>query len=187
MACKLDHHPNRDQLDDMLVRGVPFSTIRATFGATNGTISRHKNVCLRELLGEALVKGRGERAERGSVLLDRVEEVITEAKAILVDAKAAKSFGPATQALNSITRALELCARLSGELQPGNAGGIHLTKITNVNVTNNYGDDADFAAMVGEATKGFSVAELMRLKAIAENDSVQLACNATSERLIPQH
>jgi hypothetical protein len=183
MACKLDHHPNRDQLDDMLVRGVPFSAIRASFGATNGTISRHKNVCLRELLGEAMVKGRGERAERGSVLLDRIEEVISEAKSILVDAKAAKSFGPATQALNSITRALELCARLSGELQPGNAGGIHLTqiKVTNINTGN---DDRELAELVSEATAGFNEAVIERFKQLAGcSDVAPLAVSHSIQRI----
>jgi hypothetical protein len=37
-----------------------------------------------------------------------------------------------------------------------------------VNITN-YDNDADFAAMVGEATHGFDPAELARLKSIAES------------------
>jgi hypothetical protein len=76
----------------------------------------------------------------------------------------------ATQALNSMTRALELCARLSGELQSANTGGIHLTLNKTVNLTN-YDTDADFAAMIGEATKNFSHAELDRLRSIAESAS----------------
>jgi len=168
MSCKLDRHPRRQELDDMLIRGIPFSTIRTSFtAATNGTLSRHRNICLRELLNQAVEQGRAERAERGSGLLSRVEEVITEAKAILVDAKAAKSFGPATQALNSITRALELCARLSGELQSGNA--VHLTKITNVNVNSNYGSDQELAELVREATCNWNPAVIARLKALADD------------------
>jgi len=91
--------------------------------------------------------------------------VITEARAILVDAKANKSFGPATQALNSITRALELCARLSGEPQAPNSGGIHLTKITNVTVSH---DDREIAELVGEATMDFSLNEFERLRMLAQ-------------------
>jgi len=37
---------------------------------------------------------------------------------------------------------------------------------TTINVAN-YDNDTDFAAMIGEATKGFSIDEFMRLRALA--------------------
>jgi hypothetical protein len=111
---------------------------------------------------------RGERAERGSALHDRVEKLVGEAEQVLAKAKAKDDFRGAVGALGAAAKLLDLLGRVSGELQSANSGGIHLTKITNVNVTN-YDNDRDFAAMVGEATRGFDVRELMRLKAIAES------------------
>jgi hypothetical protein len=49
--------------------------------------------------------------------------------------------------------------------------GLHLTlndRVTNTTI-NNFDNAADFAATVGEATKGFSVDELLRLKALVNN------------------
>lgn len=168
MNCAGCLHRDRDLLDAQLVQGVPYRIIAETFDLSLGSISRHK----RHVKDMIQARSAAETNEHGSALLARVEEVITEAKAILVDAKAAKSFGPATQALNSITRALELCARLSGELQAANTGGLHLTlNKTTINVAN-YADDREFALLVSEATKSFNPDEIARLKALAMcNDS----------------
>jgi hypothetical protein len=163
MNCAGCLHSNRDALDAQLVQGVPYRSIAAAFDLSLGAISRHRKHVKEMIQARSSV----ETSEHGSALLARVEEVITEARAILVDAKANKSFGPATQALNSITRALELCARLSGELQAPNSGGIHLTKITNVNVTN-Y-DDKELAGLLKEATCGWNPAVIARFQALTDS------------------
>jgi len=165
MACKLDRHPNRDELDRQMVNGVSYRSICATFGTTLGTLNRHKQ-CIKELLNQAMVKGQGERAERGSALYDRVERLVTAAEEVLASARARGDFRGATGALGAAAKLLDLLGRASGELQSANAGGIHLTKITNVNVTN-YDNDIDFARMISEATRGFDPREIARLRALA--------------------
>jgi len=171
MACKLDRHPRRDELDRQIINGVNYRSICATFNTTLGTVHRHKQ-CIKELLNEAEAKGAGERAERGSALYNRVEKLVREAEEILAAAKAKNDFRGANGALGAAAKLLDLLGRASGELQSANAGGLHLTlnRVTN-NTIINYNDDADFARMIGEATRGFDVCELMRLKAIAEGQS----------------
>ncbi len=112
-------------------------------------------------------------SEHRSALLDRVLRLADEAEKILASARRERNDFRGASGLGAAAKLLDLCGRLSGELQSANAGGTqHLTmnRVTN-NTIINVDNDADFAAMIGEATKGFSVDELTRLKA--------LACNAT--------
>jgi hypothetical protein len=175
MACKLDRHPNRDELDRQMVNGVSYRSICATFGTTLGTLNRHKQ-CIKELLNQAMVKGQGERAERGSTLYDRVEKLVGEAEQILAKAKAKDDFRGANGALGAAAKLLDLLGRASGELQSANAGGIHLTQIRVTNTVNNYGDDREIAELVAEATRNFDPTEIARLQA--------LVCNSRSTALV---
>lgn len=164
MACKLDRHPRRHEIDQLLVNGTPIRTICATFNVTVGTVHRHKT-CIKELLSQAMRTDQGERAERGSALYDRVEKLVAAAEEILVAAKAKNDFRGANGALGAAAKLLDLLGRVSGELQSANACGIHLTKITNVNVTS-YGDDQEIAELVREATDNWNPGVIEHLKAL---------------------
>jgi hypothetical protein len=111
-----------------------------------------------------------QRAERGDDLLQRVQRLSDEAIGILEIAKAEKNLKAATSAICAAVRTLELCGRLDGSLAQPNAPGLHLTmnRVTN-NTIVAVDNDADFAAMIGEATRGFDHAELDRLKALVLN------------------
>jgi hypothetical protein len=169
MNCRACSHPRRDEIDRQIVAGVPLRTIVAETGLSLGGLVRHK-ACIKELLSQAMEEGRAAGAAQGSDLLDRVHKLADEAIGILETAKAEKDLKAGTAAICAAVRCLELCGRLDGSLAQPNAPGLHLHLSKTVNVTSNYGDDADFAAMIGEATKGFSVEELMRLKRIACSD-----------------
>src|ERR1019366_5222155 len=100
------------------IAGVSYRVIGQHFGLSLGALNRHRKHVVdmvKELSHE-------ERAERGSSLLARVEELIVEAKEIVVLAKNEKSFAAATNALNTVARSLELVGRLNGELQAPGAG-----------------------------------------------------------------
>jgi hypothetical protein len=171
MRCKLDHHPNRDEIDRQIVSGVPLRSICASFNIALTTIHRHKD-CIKEVLSQAMQHEQGEREERGSLLVDRVTKLAGEAEELVAIAKAEKNYRGATSALVAACKLLDLVGRLSGELQQANAagGGLHLTmnRVTN-NTIVAVDNDADFAAMIGEATKGFDHGELDRLKALVHN------------------
>jgi hypothetical protein len=177
-ACKFCFHPQRDAIDRQYVGGVPLRTIVRTFGGSLGGAHRHKEH-VKELLR---ARTDVETAEHGNELLNRVETLFTQTEEILATCKAEKDFRGAVSAVGALTRILELLARLRGELQQPNAGGIHLTLNRVTNTTLNYDADPDFASMIGEATKGFSVDELMRLKRLAESSSS--LCNRRATGLV---
>jgi hypothetical protein len=172
MACKLDRHPRRDELDRAMVNGVDYRTICATFGASLGTLNRHKS-CIKELLREAIQSGQAERGEQGSNLLARVEQLITTTEEILATAKTDKDLKAATNAVGAITRLLELLGRLDGSLMQSGGPGLHLHLSKTVNVTNNYGSDEEIALLVAEATAGFDPAVISRFKQLAESAITQ--------------
>jgi hypothetical protein len=117
----------------------------------------------------------GVRSEQGTELFEKLNEVIDEAKDILKQTKATKDFRAAVMTLNAIVKALELMAKADGTLQP--AGSVYLNmNRTTVNNTLNIdaGSDFELAALVGEATAGFSIEEFERLRALTEGQNAPL-------------
>lgn len=171
--CKACRDPRRDQIDEQLLAGTPLRVIVASTGLSLGGLSRHRDH-LRETLALAMrERSEGERAAHGKSLVGRVEELISEAQDVCRLAKADKKYAAASNALNSVGRSLELIGKLTGEIAlSANAPGIHLTlnRVTNTTI-NNYDNDVEFAAMIGEATRGFDFNELMRLKALVDGQS----------------
>ncbi len=164
--CKICVRSDRAAIDKKIASGVHYRILVSEYGLSLGLLSRHRPHITQEI--QALVASeRSAQRVSGltSGLLQRLETVISEAQSICAEAKASKSYTSAVAALNAVTRNLQLVGRITGELQ-SNSGGIHVTQV-NVNVAT-YDDDIEFAAMIGEATKNFSVEELMRLKALAE-------------------
>ena len=164
--CKICIRSDRSTIDKKIAAGVSYRRIGSEFGLSLGLLSRHRPHITQEIQTLVAAERNTERVSSlAGGLLERLETVIAEAQSICAEAKAAKSYASAVSALNAVTRNLQLVGRITGELQ-SNSGGIHVTQV-NVNV-GAYDDDVQFAAMIGEATKGFSVEELMRLKALAE-------------------
>jgi hypothetical protein len=166
--CKPCGDPRRTEIDTELIRGTPLRSVSQSFGISVGSLHRHK-AHIKEDLALAIRSQPGEREERASGLLSRVEELITEAKSICTEARADKKFAAASNALNTVRGALELLGKLNGELaQPGS---LHLTQIRVTNTVNNYGDDRELAELIAEATKGFDPIEIARLRALACSDA----------------
>jgi len=162
--CKICKRSDRFEIDKKIAAGISYRKIAAEYGLSLGPISRHKRH-----VGQAIVTAyQAEKAEHGRDLLDRVEGAIAQAQGLLETAKGEKSYPSAVAALNSILRALELIARLTGQLNPGTGVSVHINQ--QINVSGSYDDDVEFARMVGEATKNFSVEELTRLRAVAEGN-----------------
>jgi hypothetical protein len=183
MNSSIDRHPDRDAIANELLRGIDFRTIIANHPNPRislGALSRFR-AALREEMGLALkARSDDERAENGKSLINRVEELIDEAKDICRLAKQDKAYAAATNALNSVARALELIGKLTGEIAlPTNAPGIHFHRTTINNVSVNADDLHEIAVLVGEATENFSIDEFMRLKALAQGDTEKLLCSTS--------
>jgi len=111
-----------------------------------------------------------ERAAHGNELLSRVEKIITDTEEIVTLARSSKDLRAAVSALNALTKQIELVGKLSGGLP---SGALTLNLTSNTSTTINLGDDdKELAICVGEATHGFDVAELLRLKSIAESTPI---------------
>jgi hypothetical protein len=162
--CKPCGDPRRTEIDTQLVRGTPLRSVSQSFGISVGSLHRHK-AHIRADLALAIRSQPGEREERASGLLSRVEELITEAKSICTEARADKKFAAASNALNTVRGALELLGKLNGELaQPGS---LHLTQIKVTNINASHNDDAELAQLIAEATGQWDPARIAYLKALA--------------------
>ena len=168
MHCKACSHPHRDVLDQQIVGGTPLRAIvAANPGLSLGGLVRHKEH-IKLALTQAMESSRAESVVQATTLLERVGDVIDEAREIAMMAKGEKKFAAAAAALNTIKGCLELIGRLDGSLAQPGTPGLHLHLSKTVNITQNFGDDKELAALIGEATNGFDVSEFLRLKAIAE-------------------
>ena len=161
-TCKGCVHPDRAVIDQQIVAGVDFRTLAATYHLFLGGLSRHREH-VKQLLAESMRVQEGERAERGSALMVRVEKLLDDAEEILSTAKSKQNLTAATGAINACTRLLELCGRLSGELQAPGAG-IHFHSTRNVTNVVNINDDTEIAQMFAEFTRNFHPDEIERLK-----------------------
>jgi hypothetical protein len=165
MRCIVCQHRDSATIDEEIIHGRPLRSISAAFSLSLGTLHRHKSH-VRQALTEAIQRTQGERAERGDDLLQRTQRLADEAIGILETAKASGNLKAATAAICACTRVLELTGRLDGSLTQPTMPGVHLhLSKTTVNV--NYGDDKEFALLISEATKGFDLDEIQRLKALA--------------------
>jgi hypothetical protein len=165
MNCRGCVHAKRAEIDQAIIAGTAYRIISQTYGLSLGAISRHKEH-VKQTLGEAIQRRDGERQERGSHLLERVERLVGEAEGILVCAKSSQDWKGATAALGAAARLLELLGRLSGELVNQNAPGVHLTLNRVTTTINNYGSDEELAQLVMEATNNFSTDTIEHFRAL---------------------
>jgi hypothetical protein len=187
MRCKACDHPNVVTINQQIVAGATLRPLVASTGISMGVLSRHRGH-IKDLLKESIAREQSEREGSGNDLLQRVRRLADEAEELLQAAKAAKNLKAATSAICAAVRVLELTGRLDGSLAQPNAPGLHLTlnqRVTNVSIIS-YENDVEFAVMVGEATRGFDVNELMRLKALVDNSSVQQPHNGHVIALNPK-
>jgi hypothetical protein len=167
--CRTCGHPREAEINLQLLNRVPYRTIIASFPEkplTLGGLNRHL-ACVKEKLGDAIQSRASESAERSFTLLDRVESVIKDAQAILSDARSTKDLKNAVAALGAITRALELCGKLSGQLSTGSSGiNLSINTRTTNNVVNIGTDDVELASLVMEATNNWNPDRIEHLKTL---------------------
>jgi hypothetical protein len=171
-ACRACVHPDRDRIDLDIINGQPLRAITSWSGLSLGGLSRHREH-VKELIRE---RSATEREEHASSLVQRVTRLVGKAEKFVEVAEAEKNYRGATSALVAACKLLDLLGRLDGQLGSANTPGLHVSFHKTVNV-NFDSDDKEFAEMIGEATRGFSIEELMRLKRIAEGQKVLPPCN----------
>ncbi len=113
--CTVCNHPNKEAIDQALIDNEPFRHIAARENVTTSALQRHKNG---GHITAAMVQAAGvaEIAHADS-LLDQVNELKREARAIKDKAEQANDYKTALMGIRELTRIIELLAKLQGELQ----------------------------------------------------------------------
>lgn len=114
--CETCQHPDRQEVEAAIIAGGSFRDVAGQFGRSKTSLQRHAATHIPEILSKA--RAVRERVT-GDVLLDRLEELTTETREILADARAGEAHEVALKAINRLERQLELQARLLGELRDG--------------------------------------------------------------------
>lgn len=111
--CSVCDHPQRDNIDSLLLKGDSFRNIAEQFSISLGALHRHKSDHIDENLARAK---EAQEAAQADSLLDQVRDLQMKALNILSKAEANKDYRAATGAIREARGCLELLAKLLGEL-----------------------------------------------------------------------
>ncbi len=122
-TCTICGHDERHSINVALVQREPYRSIAVRYDVSKGALQRHS----REHLPELLVKAtQALEVADADELLARVEDLYTEAKAVLEAAKGEHDHRIVLAAIDRAGRQLELLARLRGELNDQPTINLHL-------------------------------------------------------------
>lgn len=113
-TCSVCSRSDRAAIDDALISGTAYRTIAARHdGVSLSALTRHRRAHVSPALQAVVV----ERAQAGAVsALDRLEDLYTEATAILAALKADGNSTKALAAVQVLAGVVEKIARITGEL-----------------------------------------------------------------------
>lgn len=113
-TCSVCRHPQRAEVDALLLESVPLRDIAGRFGLSKSALARHAT----EHLPRDLVRAReaGEVA-RADDLLGQLRDLQARTLALLARAEEAADLRAALTAVSQVRANLELLAKLLGELQ----------------------------------------------------------------------
>ena len=110
--CTICTHPQRDEIDAELVRGVAFRIIAERFGTSATALFRHRSDHIAALLAEAHEAD----VERADDLLAQLRGLQARTMKILDTAEKGGKLGVALMAISQAGRNIELLAKLTHQL-----------------------------------------------------------------------
>ena len=113
MTCSVCRNPDRNAIDEALLRSDSFRHIAAQHSVSTTALQRHKNACISAQLAKAKDL---QETDRASDLVGRLREIHVETKAILAVAKKSKDWPTALRAIGRLEAQIELEADLLGTL-----------------------------------------------------------------------
>ena len=135
--CTICDHPERTAIDKALVAGMPFRKLAARFSVSSSAAFRHKREHLPKILAQGLRSSNGQpdphakeivryqqqmEAEETRHAIDAFQQLRAINSAcleVLTKARATEKHSTLLNAVDRITRQIDLQARLLGELQEG--------------------------------------------------------------------
>lgn len=110
--CSVCAHPRRQEIDVALISGESFRNIAERFGTSPAALHRHKaHVAGQVAQAQEARKEQGKA--HGLTLLQRLQSLEAEARAVLQEAKEAGDHVLRLKALDSLRRALETVGKYS--------------------------------------------------------------------------
>ncbi len=111
--CTVCTHPQKEDINKLLVAGTPSRNIAARFGASASAVFRHKQDHLpRALVAAAEARG----ITHGASLLDQLRDLQARARQILDEAANSGDLRTALMAVREARGCVELIAKATGEL-----------------------------------------------------------------------
>jgi hypothetical protein len=172
-TCSICRHTKRSRIEELLLRNTPLRKIAEQTGTSAWAIHRHGKHIAKLLANSNERKAR--EASKAETLLDRVEILLTECRAIATAARKDRAWSAACSALREVRSCVELLARLKGELaQPGNQINVGVAVNMAQPASEDDGDlELTLARYVCEATNNFDVTEIERMKALCSRVFVE--------------
>jgi hypothetical protein len=114
--CTVCNHPQRDSIEELLLKGDSIRVIAGQFSLSYSSLQRHMSEHISEIMIQAK---EAKEVTQADTLLDQVKHLQNKALNILSKAEAAKDYRAATGAIKEARGCLELLAKLLGELNEG--------------------------------------------------------------------
>jgi hypothetical protein len=111
--CAICTHPDKEAIDEALVRGIAFPTLVAKYRVSKDSLSRHKG---NHLPAKLVMAQAAEEVAQADDLVSQVQDLQARALAILGKAETAGDLRTALGAIREGRGNLELLAKLLGEL-----------------------------------------------------------------------
>ena len=115
-TCTICGHADRNDIDQALLDGRSLRNIAKQYKTSTTSLFRHKKDHIPVALAQTVQATTELQAE---TLFDRLRSINTETRAILQEAREAKSSSVALAAINRIERQIELEAKILGQLDDG--------------------------------------------------------------------
>jgi hypothetical protein len=176
--CKVCVHPERQKIEDLLLRKEPCATIGAQFGVSLWSVNRHS-----KHLGRSVV------VNGSQPLLDRLEALLDRLESIASKAQSAKDWRAAVAGLREVREGLELLARLTGQM-PSVGHGSSVAVAVNVTTGHQANEltprelDVQIALEVYEATDHFNVETMERMRRLVARNDRTLPRSVSDDRIL---
>lgn len=117
--CTICGHRDRAEIDRQIVAGASLPAISSNFGVTTKSLTRHRdNHVPTAAMQRGLQAVAAGEALHGAALLGKASSLLRTAEAIMSAALADQDHRTALQAIREAGRMVEICAKLTGDIDP---------------------------------------------------------------------
>ena len=112
-VCTVCNHPNKVEIDKILVEGKPYRSIAKQFSLSDAAVYRHKS----HLNGTLIKAHEAQEITHADNLMQQISDLQARALNILSKTEEAQDWRAATGAIREARGCLELLGKLAGEFK----------------------------------------------------------------------